>query len=195
MATRAPQRMTVDDWAALDEDEAGELVDGALVEEEVADFVHEVVVAWLVRVLGAWVAPQGGLVAGSEAKFALAVDRGRKPDVSLYLPSSPKPPRRGPVRAAPDLFVEVISPRPRDARRDRIEKSADYARFGVRHFWLIEPDTHILECFRLNDDGDYVKTVAADVGRVTVPGFEGLVLDLDQLWEETARLADDEPSE
>jgi Uma2 family endonuclease len=191
MATRAPRMMTVDEWAAMEEDEPGELVDGVLVEEEVADFVHEVVVGWLVRNLGNWVAPRGGLVGGSEAKYALAIDRGRKPDVSLYLPDSPKPPRRGAIRQPPDLFIEVISPRPRDARRDRIEKSADHARFGVRHFWLIEPETRIVECFRLNDEGHYVKTVAADGGRVTVPGFDGLELDLDQLWEETDRLSDD----
>ena len=179
MATRAPQTMTVEEWAAMDEDEPGELVDGELVEEELPDYVHEVVVAWLIRVLGAWIAPRGGIVGGSDAKLALAIDRGRKADVSLYLPDSPKPPRRGPVMAPPDLVVEVISPRPRDVRRDRIEKSAEYAAFGVRRYWLVDPETRIVECYRLNEDGDYVKIVAADHGKVTVGGFEGLTLDLD----------------
>src|SRR5437763_11449824 len=87
--------MTADEWAALPEDDEGELVDGRLVEEEMPDYVHEVVVAWLVQVLMNWTAAKGGLVAGSEAKFALGKRHGRKPDVSLYLPGTKKPPRRG----------------------------------------------------------------------------------------------------
>jgi hypothetical protein len=44
--------LTLAEWGALDEDEPGELVDGVLVEEEVPDYVHELVVAWLIGVLG-----------------------------------------------------------------------------------------------------------------------------------------------
>src|SRR5262245_12909290 len=39
--------MTLDEWAELDEDVEGELVDGVLEGEEVANFLHEIVVSWL----------------------------------------------------------------------------------------------------------------------------------------------------
>ena len=41
-------RMTTSEWAELSEDVPGELVDGRLVEEEVPDYAHEVIVAWLI---------------------------------------------------------------------------------------------------------------------------------------------------
>ena len=39
--------MTLEEWAAMPEDDEGELVDGVLVEEEMPDLTHETVVAWL----------------------------------------------------------------------------------------------------------------------------------------------------
>src|SRR5580692_5207232 len=81
-----PCPMTLQAWADMDEDEPGELVDGRLVEEEVARNLHEIPVSWFVRTLGAWAAPRGGWVLGSEHKLGVAPGRGRKPDVSMYPP-------------------------------------------------------------------------------------------------------------
>lgn len=52
--------MTVDEWAALDEDVPGELVNGVLVEEEMPSLVHDVVGAWLIAKLAPWVDARGG---------------------------------------------------------------------------------------------------------------------------------------
>ncbi len=182
-------RMTVEEWCDLPEDEPGELLDGRIVEEEMPDYLHELVVIWFARMLAAWISPRGGVVGGSDAKFALGPRHGRKPDLSVYFPTTRMPPRRGPVRTAPDLMVEVISLRPRDVRRDRVEKLDEYARFGVRHYWLLDPEARILECYMLDADGRYVHTAGASEGKVSVAGFDGLELDLDDLWRETERLA------
>jgi hypothetical protein len=99
------------EWGALPADEAGELVDGRFVEEEVGDAVHEFIVILLGRWFGGWVVPHGGFVLGSDAKFAVRARRGRKPDLSVYLPGGRVPPRRGVIRTAPDFMVESYRPR------------------------------------------------------------------------------------
>jgi Uma2 family endonuclease len=189
-----PPRISDEDWARLPEDEPGELVDGALVEEEVPDWIHETAVAWLVALLRAWGVPRGGRVAASELKYLLRKGKGRKPDVSFLLPGTPPPPRRGALRRPPDVMIEVVSPSPRDVRRDRLEKRAEYAAFGVRWYWLLDPAARTLEIYELGADGRYIVVLGVGGGRVqSIPGCEGLELDLDELWAEIDALGEEEP--
>lgn len=172
----------------MPEDEPGELVDGRLEEEEVPDLVHELVVSWLVHVMRTWIG-RSGFVFGSEAKYAVRPDRGRKPDVAVYLGSDgSRLPRRGIVRVAPDIVIEVVSPSPRDERRDRIEKMDEYAAFGVRFYWILDPSLQSLEVFELVDTR-YARAARGISGRMEpVPGCTGLTIDLDDLWAELSRL-------
>jgi Uma2 family endonuclease len=193
MGNPDPATMTFADWAALDEDEPGELVDGRLEEEEVPDYVHELIVIWLGEKLRNWLAGRG-FVGGSEAKFKVSARRGRKPDLSVYLPGSRIPPRRGVIQVPPDVMVEVISVRPRDVRRDRIQKLDEYAAFGVRYYWLVDPELRSLEILELTAEAAYLHRLGAGEGVVErVPGCEGLRLDLDALWAECDRLGPAEP--
>jgi len=178
----APE-LSLDEWFALPEDEPGELVDGRLEEEEVPDYLHELLVAFLVQALRNWISPQGGLVAGSEAKFAVSSGRGRKPDLTVYLPGSRRPPARGLIRVPPDIAIEIVSPTPRDGRRDRVEKMADYAGFKVAWYWLLDPQLRSLEILELDGQGRYLHVLGASTGMLEkIPGCEGLTLDLDAIW-------------
>ncbi len=177
-----PELMTLEQWADLDEDEPGEFVDGVLVEEEVPTYLHEIIVSWLIRMLGNWVAPRSGFALGSEHKLGVSARRGRKPDVTVYA-SRPKIGMHASLsRVPPHVVVEVVSPRARDVRRDRVEKLGDYARFGVRWYWLLDPEARLLEVLELGADGRYVIALQASAERVAVPGCEGLELDLADLW-------------
>jgi Uma2 family endonuclease len=180
--------MTLTEWADMEEDEPGELVDGVLVEDEDVGYLHDAVGAWLTHLLFGWVTPRGGSVAVSDARFGVGPRRGRKPDVSVYFQGR-KPPAHGLITVPPDVMVEVVSPRPKDARRDRVEKMNEYAAFGVRYFWLVDPPLRTLEIFELGADGRYARAVGVTEGVVdAVPGCEGLSLDVDALWALVDRL-------
>src|SRR5262245_24511087 len=174
--------MTLEEWANLDDDVEGELVDGILEEEEMATFLHELVVIWMATVLSPWARRRGGFVAGSETKLAVAPRRGRKPDLALFL--SRKLPALGDslVRIAPHLVVEVTSIRPRDIHRDRVDKLGDYARARIRLYVIVDPQLRSLQVYELGRAGRYSVARAAGRGRVRVPACPGLVLDLDALW-------------
>jgi Uma2 family endonuclease len=121
--------------------------------------------------------PRGGRAATSDVRFAVSPTRGRKP------------PANGLVQIPPDIAVEVVSPTPRDARRDRVEKRREYAAFGVRWYWIIDPAARTLELYELGPGGRYVRALDATEGTFAdVPGCPGLTLDLDALWRELDEL-------
>jgi Uma2 family endonuclease len=183
--------MTDAEWATLGEDEPGELVDGVLVEEEVPDIVHEVVVHWLSAFLAFWLLPRGGVIGGA-ARFLVGGGRGRKTDLFVFLPGSPKPRRRGVSRRPPDIAIEVVSPTPRDTRRDRIEKMEEYASFGIKWYWIVDPEARTVEIHERGANGLYIHLLGASEGPIEVPACPGLTLDLSDLWRQVDALPDDE---
>jgi Uma2 family endonuclease len=182
--------LSLEEWIALDEDEPGEFIGGRLEDEEVPDATHELCVSWLIRVVGLWLAGRG-FIFGSELKIALGPNRGRKSDVVVFLPGAKAPPRRGALSEPPDVLVEVVTPTPRDERRDRVQKMAEYAGFGVRFYWLVDPALGTFEIFERAPAG-FTQVVAVTDGTIErVPGCDGLVIDVDALWAELARLRAD----
>jgi Uma2 family endonuclease len=171
--------MTLAEWAAADVD--GELVDGLLVEEEMPSKLHERIVAWLIVALGRWAIPRDAAVYGSEHKLAIGPRKGRNPDVTVWIADEPYDPRATMDTTPPDIAIEVVTPTPRDAKRDRVEKPVEYARFGVRWYWIVDPSLRTLEIFELRD-GAYVRARGASDGSLRPPGCRGLSLDLDAMW-------------
>lgn len=104
----------------MEEDAPGELVDGELVEEEDAGALHESIAFFLARVIGNWLGGRGRVLL-SDAKLAVSERRGRKPDLSVWLTRA-KLPARSVIRTPPDVAIEIVSPTPKDRRRDRFEK-------------------------------------------------------------------------
>ena len=178
--------MSLVDWGNMDEDDPGELVDGVIEEEEMPTWLHEAIVMWLGSRLSRWADRHDAGVAGSELKIAVGAHSGRKPDLSVFAREDLPPLDATVVRKKPLLVVEVLSPRPRDQRRDRVDKVRDYARAGAKHYWLIDPQLRSVEMLRLAGKRFVLATVASS-GRVRPEGFPGLTLDLDDLWRRTAR--------
>ncbi|MDY7231315.1 Uma2 family endonuclease [Hyalangium rubrum] len=94
----------------------------------------------------------------------------------------PKLPRVPALKLAPDWVCEVLSPS--TEARDRSAKFPIYAREGVRHVWLVDPDVRTLEIFRL--EGPRYTLLATHEGEASVHAepFEALALSLRVLWED-----------
>lgn len=182
-ARRSSEALTLKQWAALSADAEGELVDGRLVEEELPTREHEQTVAWLCTRLLTFLEERGGAVLTSDHKYGVGPKRGRKPDLSVVLPGRPRlDPKDNLTTVPPDIMIEVITATPKDHARDRIDKVHEYARFGVRWYWLVDPAAQTVEVLKLGPKRRYVNFAAASGGTFKVPGCRGLELDLDALW-------------
>lgn len=183
----AAKKMTVEEWEQLDDDDSRELVDGVLVEAEMPSGLHDLVMFWLATVLYPYFRKRGGFAMGEGPKLAIAPDRGRIPDVVCFA-GGRRFERDGAVRTPPDIVVEIISPRPRDVRRDRVDKLADYAAMGVKQYWLVDPKVRTFEIFQLGSRQRYTLVATASSGKMRrIPSLPGLVIDIDDLWSEVER--------
>ena len=179
-----PTPMTLEEWADLDEGDPRELVDGFLEDAEVPDTAHEIIIPHLTRILGNWGATKGAFVLGSGAKYAVAARRGRMPDFSVFLPGDARPVGvQKLVRMPPSILCEVVTATARDERRDRVEKLAEYAAFGARWYWIVDPDLRSFQILERDAAGRYAFVVNATEGTIDpVPGCDGLVIDVSALW-------------
>ena len=83
------------------------------------------------------------------------------------------------VYGVPDLVVEVVSPS--TEKTDRVEKFAEYAKAGVKEYWLVGPDGKTVEIYGLRD-GQYILLGKYNSSQIAsseiLPGFKVKVEEL-----------------
>lgn len=55
------------------------------------------------------------------------------------------------IEGVPDLVIEILSPG--TSRTDRVTKAQIYARYGVPHYWIVDPEQEVIEIYLLEIDG------------------------------------------
>jgi Uma2 family endonuclease len=80
----------------------------------------------------------------------------------------------------PDWICEVLSPS--TSSLDRVQKLAIYAREGIGHAWLIDPEARTLEVLRLEDGRWTILAAHAGNEIVRAEPFAEIEFDLRSLW-------------
>jgi Uma2 family endonuclease len=81
---------------------------------------------------------------------------------------------------APDWICEVLSSSTQAL--DRSDKMTIYAREGVKHAWLVDPESKTLEIYKLRAKAWVRAKVFRDDAKVKAEPFAAVVLDLKRLW-------------
>ncbi len=92
----------------------------------------------------------------------------------------PQPGNVRPIEVVPDWACEVLSPS--TAARDRVTKRHLYARAGVAHYWLIDPEARVLEALTLRDGAWVEFGVYDDTACARIAPFEAIELAVGRLF-------------
>ena len=158
--------------AACERDEKlYELVDGELKEKQVgaqALFIATRIAA----LLNAFFYPHVGAAACEVMIYCFGTKRqGRKPDVVYIqlsrLPGGVLP--EGDVFIAPDLVVEVLSPKNSGMEIDR--KIGEYLDAGVPLVWIVNPETRTIRAYRQDGSQRIFRISEVIENEPALPGF------------------------
>ena len=130
-------RFTYHDYLLVPDERRAEIIDGDLIREPSPGYGHQLVVKNLLRLLDRHVGLlKPGVVLQGPPDVILSDEDIVLPDI-IYISRERYSIIRKNIHGAPDLVVEVLSPR--DAARDRELKMKLYAKYGVKEYWLADP--------------------------------------------------------
>ena len=93
----------------------------------------------------------------------------------------PELPADGRLTVAPDWIAEMDPPGRR--RLNAAVSRPAYGQAGVRHLWLVDPVTQILEAFELDDGRWRLIDTLGDDDTVSLAPFEAITFRLSELWD------------
>ncbi|RTZ71298.1 MAG: Uma2 family endonuclease [Gammaproteobacteria bacterium] len=184
MSQTAKRKATYEDLLALAENQVGEIIHGSLHTHPRPAPRHAVAYSALGGHLwnpygrgsggpgGWWILDEPELHLGEEILV---------PDLAGWRRERmPELPDTAWFELAPDWVCEILSPA--TARTDRVLKMPIYAREGVRHLWLVDPDLKTLEVYELDNGRWTLLATLKDDDPVRQPPFDATEFPLDSLW-------------
>lgn len=187
MASKAQIKFTYEDYKSLPyvERQRFELLEGELIPMAPSPgFAHQSVSLELVTRLHIFV-QERGLGTVLEAPFDVVLgepgeEQVVQPDILLVTKERRHIIHDDEIRGAPDLVVEVLSPS--TVEKDRVFKRRLYAKYGVREYWIADPDTKTIEVLTLGERG-YERAGLYTKGQVLEsPLLPGLRIPLDEVF-------------
>jgi Uma2 family endonuclease len=176
MATPIYPLVTVDDLQSMPDDgNRYEVIGGEVFMSRAPGLTHQRTSGKLYQLLGNYLdANPIGEVLATPGVVLSEID-GVIPDIVFFTNERAKLILSGErIIAAPDLIVEIVSPGSENQRRDRVVKKQLYARFGVREYWIADPESKAIEIITCNAEAasDSVIFHADDeVNSTVLPGF------------------------
>jgi Uma2 family endonuclease len=186
MAVHSPTRkLTYEDFARIPEDrQRHEILDGVHVVSPAPTVPHQDLVFAVARKVADFAEVRGlGKVYVAPLDVVLAEHDIVEPDVLFIASSRSSIVGHANVQGAPDLVVEVLSPKTR--RRDLGQKRARYEKLGVLEYWAFDPDAATAQVFRREGDRFLppVLLSAENDDKLTTPLLPGLKISLREIFQ------------
>lgn len=130
-----------------------ELYDGEVVVVPSPLPLHQIVADAICQVFRAFARATGGLAITSPIDIIFTEFDVVQPDIVFFTRATRvRISLTAPIRVAPDIAVEVLSPS--TEQMDRGRKMRAFARFGVAEYWIVDPRAETIEIYVLVG-GDY----------------------------------------
>jgi Uma2 family endonuclease len=174
--------LTYDDYALLPQDRNRyEILEGELYMTPSPTPLHQYALIQLAWILMSHVNPgKLGQIFVAPLDVLLSEFNVLQPDILLLHRSKIPAPRAKNLQVVPDLVVEILSPT--SIEQDRIHKKRIYARHGVSHYWIVDPEARAFEAYELAGADYRLAGPFSGDATATSSLFPGLTIPLASLW-------------
>ncbi len=172
---KANVRFNYHDYLLLPEDKRYEILDGELYVVPAPNTRHQRLVIDLFDVLLHHVRRKKlGEVLHAPYDVVLSDETVVQPDILFVSNKHPDIIGEGNISGPPDLVIEVLSPGNR--KKDLEVKRKLYASFGVREYWVVDPDAQTIEVLIWSEQGYVSAGVFGESDRLSTPVLPNLNL-------------------
>ncbi len=151
---------TIEDIEALPEDERVELIDGRLYMMGIPTTTHQRIVNYINFGFSLYIREKNGDCEIFIPPFAVYLnekDNYVEPDITVICKKD-KIDEKG-CHGGPDLIIEVVSPS--SVRMDYMLKLFKYRTYGVREYWIVDPDKKRVQVYDMEHD-DMMEYIFSD---------------------------------
>lgn len=86
------------------------------------------------------------------------------------------------IKGPPDLVIEIISPS--SAYRDLVKKKKIYAAFGVKEYWIVDPEEKTVDVYGLENNEYNLAGSYNETDELTSRVIKGLTINLRELFKQ-----------
>jgi len=178
---KAKIKFTYQDYLCLPEDKRYEIIEGELTMVPSPSWSHQTISMKIFQALANYVATRNiGEVRYAPVDVILSEEDVLQPDI-LYIAK----PRSGIIKekgvyGAPDLIVEILSTASRE--RDRGIKRKIYAKYGVKEYWIVDPEARTIEVTSLGERGLETVQVYPEGSTLVSPLLKGFSLNIKNIF-------------
>ena len=180
---QAKVEFTYDDYKLLPDHPRHELIDGDLIMSPAPVTFHQKVSAMLYFLLNQFILKhQLGWLFYAPVDVVLSQYDVVQPDLLFIARDHKSIIKKENIQGAPDLVIEIISPS--TAGQDRIVKRKLYAKFGVREYWIVDPEQKSIEVMQWAETGFKTLQVYPNGSQLHSQVLAGFELPLQEVFEE-----------
>ena len=173
-------KFTYEDYLLLPEDKRYEIIGGELALVPSPGFKHQEILGRLHVVLRQFVEKKAlGKVCISPLDVVLSKINVVQPD--LFFISKERFPviTEKNIQGPPDLVVEILSS---DPEKDKIIKRKLYAKFGVKEYWIVDPEEKSIEVMELEEKGFRTVSIFKSQDVLASKTFSDLDLNIEEVF-------------
>lgn len=178
---QADIKFTYHDYLQLADDKRYELVEGELFLVPSPDLYHQSISMALATALHLHVRNHElGKIFCAPCDVVFSEINVVQPDLLFVSKQRPDILANANVRGSPDLVVEILSPS--TGKRDLGIKRTLYAKYGVREYWIVDPESKTVEVLSWTETGYRTEAVVPKIGVLNSGLFPNLNLNLAEIF-------------